>query len=703
MARSAKLVTGRLSVHRDGFGFLIPDRRDEGFPDDVFLPPDAAAKAMHGDRVAVRITRLGRDGRAEGDIAQVLERAHATIVGKFRLRRRGMFVEPFDPRVQHWIEIPEGMAIPKESASTDRIGTSTMTVESPADLEGMIVDVEIIDFPDRSGDAVGRVIEILGDEDDFGVDVEIVIRKHHIPNRFPLDVIGHAQRIPATIAQAEIARRRDFRDLPIVTIDGETARDFDDAVWVDRLPGGNFALHVHIADVSHYVLPGTPIDREAQMRGTSVYFPDRAVPMLPLELSTEICSLKPDVDRLVMSALLEIDHKGDVVAQEFARGVIRSVERMTYTAVHGVLEGDATLSERYAGLVERFEIMRELALILNKKRKRRGSIDFDLPEAQIEFDQSGEMTGIARSERNIAHRIIEEFMLAANEAVAEHITNAESPMVYRIHEEPDPKKVAEFEEIALQFGVTLVGGALPVKRFPMVTKHRDGRKTRHDLVHVDDRLKVNSKQYQKLVAKIEGKPEERILSYLMLRSLKQARYSADNRGHFALASDCYTHFTSPIRRYPDLLVHRALGALFDGAAPPYGEQHLSRLAEMNSVSERVAADAERELVEWKKVKFMADRVGDEFRALIISVTKYGFFVELEELFVEGMVPIDTLPGDRYRYHENVRRIVGERTKRQFAIGERLQVRLDRIDGVERKLQFSVVVPAGSGKKRKRRE
>jgi ribonuclease R len=548
------------------------------------------------------------------------------------------------------------------------------------------------------------VVEILGYPEDFGVDVEIIIRKHHIPNRFPPDVLDQAQRIAAVIPQAEMERRRDFRALDIVTIDGETARDFDDAVWVERLSNGNFALQVHIADVSHYVRAGTPIDQEAQGRGTSVYFPDRAVPMLPLELSTEICSLKPKVERLVMSALLEIDRRGDVVSQDFCRGIIRSVERMTYTDVHALLEGDAALRDRYAPLVSRFELMRELALILNKKRTRRGSIDFDLPEPLIEFDQFGEMTGITRSPRNIAHRLIEEFMLAANEAVASHIAAAGWPMVYRIHELPDPKKVAEFEELALQFGVSLIGGALPAKRFGMVSRHSDGRKTRRDLVHVDEGLKVTSRQYQKLVAQIEGKPEERILSYLMLRSLKQARYAAENRGHFALASDCYTHFTSPIRRYPDLLVHRVLGALLDGGRPPYTEEQLGKLAELNSVAERVAAEAERELVEWKKVKFMTDRVGDEFSGLIISVTKYGLFVELEELFVEGLVPIDTLPGDRYRFHENARRVTGERTKREFKIGDRVQVRLDRLDAVERKLQFSVVVPAGagSGKRKKRR-
>ncbi|MGH9662912.1 MAG: ribonuclease R family protein, partial [Bryobacteraceae bacterium] len=478
----------------------------------------------------------------------------------------------------------------------------------------------------------------------------------------PEDVLEQARGIPGPVPGEEIARRRDFRDLDIVTIDGETARDFDDAVWVDQLASGNYALHVHIADVSHYVRPGTPIDQEAALRGTSVYFPDRAVPMLPLELSTEICSLKPSVDRLVLSALLEIDHRGDIVGQEFSRGVIRSAERMTYTAVHGLLEGDAALRARYAPLVPRFELMRELALILNRKRIRRGSIDFDLPEPLIEFDEFGEMKGVTRSPRNIAHRLIEEFMLAANEAVAGHLERLGIPVLYRIHEKPDPKRVMEFEELAAHFGYSLGIGAVPVKRFPSVDKKRDGRKVRRDIVLADESLSISSRNYQKLVAQIEGKPEERILSYLMLRSLKQARYSAENQGHFALAAPVYTHFTSPIRRYPDLIVHRVLSAWLDRQSPPLAEEALRAIADDSSETERRAAEAERELVEWKKAKFMIDRVGDDFWGLIVSTTRFGFFVELEDLFIEGLVPLDALPGERFLYRENTHKIIGERTR-----------------------------------------
>ncbi len=498
-----------------------------------------------------------------------------------------------------------------------------------------------------------------GQPGDFGIDVEILIRAHHIPHQFPADVLEQARTIASPIPEAEIQRRQDFRALDIVTIDGETARDFDDAVWVARHANGHYTLQVHIADLSATTsATGSPASsREAALRGTSVYFPDRAIPMLPVELSTDHCSLRPHEDRLVLSVVLEIDGHGDVVAQEFSRGVIRSAARMTYTAVHGVLEGDAELRELYAPLVPRFELMRDLALILNRKRVRRGSIDFDLPEALLEFDDFGEMTGVSRAPRNIAHRLIEEFMLAANEAVASHLEAAGGPMIFRIHERPDPKRVLEFEEIATHFGYSLSGGATPVKRF-------------RDTTVALDNPNLTSRNYQKLVAKIEGKPEERILSYLMLRSLKQARYSDHNQGHFALAAASYTHFTSPIRRYPDLIVHRTLAAHLDHGR---FDADLRSIADSSSETERRAAEAERELVEWKKVKFMLDRVGDEFSALIISTTRFGFFVELEELFIEGLVPLDTLPGDRFSYRENTRKITGERSRREFSIPETASV------------------------------
>jgi ribonuclease R len=699
---SRQYSTGRLNMHRDGYGFLISDQPIEGIRGDIFVPPESAQKAMHGDRVLVRIGRIERDGRADGEIVRVLRRAHTEVVGEFRMKRTGAFVIPHDDRIRQWIEIPDGLEIPEANAAYDRVGAQAIEVHGPEDLDGMIVNCEILEFPEDDDHAVGRVIEVLGHPDDFGVDVEVMIRKHHIPHRFPVEVIEQAQRISAVIPEDEIARRQDFRSFDIVTIDGETARDFDDAVWVERLDNGNYALQVHIADVSHYVRPGSPIDDEARLRGTSVYFPDRAVPMLPLELSTEICSLKPGVERLVLSVLLEIDHAGEIVGQKCMRGVIRSVERMTYTNVNLLLEGDAALRERYGRLTARFETMRDLALILNRRRVKRGSIDFDMPEPLIEFDEFGQMTGVIRAPRNIAHRLIEEFMLAANESVAAHIENLGVPMIYRIHEKPDPKRVLEFEQIAATFGYSLGVGPIPARRFGNTQRRRDGTKVRRE-IELPEEVAITSRHYQKLVAKIEGKPEERILSYLMLRSLKQARYSADNRGHFALAADSYTHFTSPIRRYPDLIVHRILSAWLDGEkARELPEPEVARIAEESSQSERRAADAERELVEWKKAKFMEERVGEEFDALIISTAKFGFFVELAELFIEGLVPVDTLPGDRYLYNENVRKIIGERTRREYAIGQKVRVILDRVDAMQRQLQFSVVEPVRAGKARRKK-
>jgi len=610
-----------------------------------------------------------------------------TLVGELRVRRRGSYVLPHGGPPGEWVEIPPGWEHP-HSAGASRIKAAHRE-ETYAELDGTIVEVEILTPAAGRRRARGRVIEVLGRPDDFGIDVEIIIRKYGLPHRFPAAVLDQAALVPATIPAAELARRQDFRRLDVVTIDGDDARDFDDAVWVDLLPNGHFALHVHIADVSYFVRPNSPIDREAALRGTSVYFPDRAVPMLPLELTTDLCSLKPQADRLVLSVLLEIDRRGDVISQHFTRGIIRSAERLTYTNVHLALEGDEGLRRRYATLMPRLELMRELAEILNRRRMERGSIDFDLPEPLIEFDEWGQMVGVSRAPRNIAHRIIEEFMLAANEAVASHLEAAGVPSIYRIHEPPDPMRVMEFEQVAARFGYSLGLGPLAIKRFSQLIRKRDGRKLRKDLEWPDD-VKITSRHYQNLIRAIEGRPEQRILNYMMLRSLKQARYSEQNKGHFALATKCYTHFTSPIRRYPDLIVHRILSLLLDSKQP--GVADLEAIAAQASLAERRAAEAERELVEWKKMKFMIDKVGEEFDGLIVAVERFGFFVELADLFVEGLVPIETLPGDRYSWRENERRIVGERSRLSFAIGDTVRVRLDRVNAVEGKLQFSYAGP-----------
>jgi ribonuclease R len=643
-------------------------------------------------------------------------------------------------------------------------------------LDGIIVDVEITDWPSPTQNPRGKVIEILGFEEDFGVDVEIMIRKHHLPHRFPAEVLEEAQAVENVMPASELRRRRDFRQTPIVTIDGETARDFDDAVTVRQLANANYELQVHIADVAQYVTEGSPLDQEARLRGTSVYFPDRAVPMLPLELSTDICSLRPHLDRLVLSCVMEIDHRGEIVGYELSEGVIRSAERMTYTAVNAVLEGDAPLRQRYAKLVPLFEQMRDLAMILNRKRERRGSIDFDLPEPVIEFDENGLMRSITRAERNIANRLIEEFMLSANECVASYLENRRVASLYRVHEKPDAKRVYEFETIAATFGYSLGVGALPIQRVQLKTDRRAARGTGRNLreIEIPKEVHITPRMYQKLTEKIAGKPEEQILSYLMLRSLKQARYSEVNEGHFALAASTYTHFTSPIRRYPDLIVHRILKQVLrespekwdgdvpvglagsvakevgrtagvslavqpqpalskaEGSRPLSGRQdagatpwskrrdnaaqqerlapaggpipleELHDIAEESSQSERRADEAERELMEWKKVEFMQERIGEVFDGLIISVTKFGLFVELNDLFVEGLIPLHTLTDDRYAYHENTREIIGQRTRRTFRLGQPVQVLVDRIDPVEKKIQFAFYEEAPPTRKRAKR-
>src|SRR5580658_6741753 len=574
-APDKNLVAGRLTMHRDGFGFVIPDASSlspamkSRLVGDIFIAPHAIGSAMHGDRVLVDVIATRSEGRAEGRIVRSVVRVHPTVVGIFHYGSRHNYVKPFDSKITQESVIPEGSEVVApardaglhEKKSVDRVlGEEAARNARWGDLEGAVVDVEITDWPTSTQNPRGRVIEVLGREDDFGVDVEIIIRKFHLPHRFPAATLEEAQNVSPVIPSQELRQRRDFRELPILTIDGETARDFDDAVTVRQLPNGNFELQVHIADVAQYVTPGSALDQEAHLRGTSVYFPDRAVPMLPLELSTDICSLRPQVDRLVLSCVMQIDPQGEILGCELCEGVIQSAERMTYTAVNAVLEGDAAMRERYATLVPTLELMRDLALILNRKRQRRGSIDFDLPEPVIEFDEFGLMKSITRSERNIAHRLIEEFMLSANECVAQYLESKRVASLYRIHEKPDAKRVYDFEVIAATFGYSLGVGSLPIHRVQVKTDRRAARNTGKQVreIEVPQEIHVTPRMYQKLAAKIAGKPEERILSYLMLRSLKQARYSEENLGHFALAATSYTHFTSPIRRYPDLIVHRIL-------------------------------------------------------------------------------------------------------------------------------------------------
>ena len=739
VATRDNLIAGRLDLHRDGFGFVRPNERQRAGDDDIFIPPNEINGAMQGDQVLVELAPPRGDGRRLGRVARVLTRRNPTVVGVFHYsksdRATGNYVTPFDERMTQPVLIPYGAEVPAETKPQAHrvLGEEAAAAARDYDrenLEGLVVDVEITDWPTPQRPARGRVIEVLGHEDDFGIDVEMVIRKHHLPRIFPDNVLEEARAV-ARLDAEEVAARRDFRHLPIVTIDGETARDFDDAVLVEHnAQMGSWRLQVHIADVAHYVKAATALDLEARLRGNSVYFPDRAIPMLPQELSTDLCSLRPDEDRLVLSCLMEIDASGNVTGYDVTEGVICSARRMTYTQVHAIIEGDAAMRAQFAELVPAFERMKELAQVLNRKRDRRGSIDFDLPEPIIEFDEFGAMKSVTRSERNWAHRLIEEFMLAANESVASWIESLGVPSLYRIHEKPEPRRVVEFEETAAAFGYSLGIGSLPVRKFETRGERREqrgrgGRTRQHE---VPEEIAVTPRMYQKLTAKIAGKPEERILSYLMLRSLRQARYNEKNEGHFALAASCYTHFTSPIRRYPDLIVHRIAKALLGAGVSGHGrlvpgephakaqgkaergkgkesaievipEAELAAIAMESSENERRAADAERELVEWKKLKFMRDRVGEDFSAMILSVTKYGLFVELEGLFVEGLVPIQSLgalDNDYYTYRENTRQIIGERWGRKFVIGQRVRVLLDRVDAVQKRLQFSIVDEESQG-------
>jgi ribonuclease R len=708
---------------------------------------------MHGDTVVAKITRLsGLAGarRAEGRIVRIIGRAHPSVVGLFRYTSRGSVVVPYDPRVQHEIDLPPGDEISpslreKLLAGAKEPSTRGKRLPHIAKLDGAVVNAELTRYGRGGAPPAGRVIEILGRPGDLGVDTEIIIRKHHLPHTFPPEVIYDSDQVARPVAEGDRAGREDFREFPIVTIDGETARDFDDAVYVERCDDGGWRLQVHIADVAHYVHPESSLDREARLRGNSVYFIDRAVPMLPESLSNGICSLKPREERLVMSTIMNFDAAGHVLTAAMVPGVIRSAERMTYTNVNKVLTGDPEMSERYAHLHHHFRAMRGLALLLNARREENGSIDFDLPEPVIEFDEQQRMTNIGRSERNLAHRIIEEFMLAANRAVAHYLISRGIKAVHRVHEKPDARKVLEFEELAHAFGYSL--GVEDLYQREVAVRHGKvpspakagrpetrghGRERQQRVVLPGSDVNVTPRHYQRLVQKLASKPEERIVSYLMLRSLKQARYAADPLGHFALGFDEYTHFTSPIRRYPDLIVHRILkwALAHPDDKPPahikpavgaeaslYSHKHLEEIAAETSETERRAANAERELVSWKTAQFMEQHLGDEYDGLITSVQKYGCYVELLDIFVEGLLPISALEEAaraRCVYRENDHAIVavlagtrGRNSPRgrssdgsgpgrgepgaawSWKLGDRVRVRAERIDPIRRRVEFAL--------------
>lgn len=643
IAERMNLIPGRLQGNKKGFGFLIPDNPDIK---DIFIPAGNLNGAMNNDKVIVRLTagELG-SRRSEGEVVKILKRANETVVGTFEGNNSFGFVIPDDPRIYQDIFIAKG----------DFNGATN----------GQKVVVKITVWPETRRNPEGVVVEVLGHKDDAGTDILSIIRGHNLPEEFPPEVEKQAAKIPEAVREEDIARRRDLRGRTIVTIDGEDAKDLDDAVSVEVLENGNYLLGVHIADVSQYVFEKSHLDKEALKRGTSVYLVDRVVPMLPKRLSNGICSLNPQVERLTLSCDMEIDKKGKVVKYEIYESVIKTKERMTYKDVNRILtDNDPEVMERYKDLVGTFKLMEELMQVLNKRRRARGSIDFEFEETKIVLDEKGRPIGIGPYERGVSERIIEEFMLVCNETVAEHMYWKEIPFIYRVHEDPDPEKIEAFNEFIYNFGYHLKGIA-----------------------------ELHPKALQQLTDKIKGKKEERIINTLMLRSLKKARYTSASLGHFGLAAKYYCHFTSPIRRYPDLIIHRIIKEDLHGKL---NEKRLKELqaiiegiAEQSSIRERAADEAEREVEDLKKTEYMKARIGEEFDGIISNVTSFGMFVELPNT-IEGLVRMSDIEDDYYLYDEVHHMLVGERTRRTFRIGDNVRIRVQNADIATRTIDFVLV-------------
>lgn len=642
VAGGAGRVRGKLSTHRDGYGFVVPEEGGE----DLFVPARYLTDYMNGDTVEAQVVATRRDGKREGRVTSLIQRAVTEVVGRFEAIGKGGRVIPDDQRLGRDVFVAPGV-----------VGAAR---------DGQVVLAQITSYPSGSRGLEGRITEVLGNANDPEVEVLTVIRKFELPHVFGEDVLAEAARQPQQVEEEAVSGRTDLRGRVTVTIDGETARDFDDAVSVAG-EGASIRLWVSIADVSHYVQEGSKLDTEAYLRGTSVYFPDRCIPMLPERLSNGICSLNPDVDRLTMTAEMLFDTAGNMTDSRFYTSVIKSCARLTYTTVKRILvDKDQESIATHAGLIEDLRVMEELSLRLNAKRRGRGSIDFDLPEPQIILDLQGETTAIVRAERNLAHRIIEEFMLAANEAVASFLEATPVPSLYRVHENPDPLKLKDLAEFVFSFGYQL--------------------KVEED--------KVNPAALQKLLAEVEGKPEERLINEVLLRCMKQARYAAENLGHFGLAASSYTHFTSPIRRYPDLVVHRILKRVISGRLKQVDkdrlEARLPETAQHTSRRERIAMEAEREMVDLKKMQFMRDKIGEEYDGFITGVAQFGLFVELVDLFVEGMIPVATLPSDYYVHMEKSHALVGERSRVMYRIADRIKVKVAAVNEARKQVEFALV-------------
>lgn len=639
------LLKGKLQGHAKGFGFLLPDDKDHP---DVYIHANDMNGAMNGDIVLVRITSKGEaGGKLEGEVARVVTRAVTQVVGVFQSFESYAFVIADDKR------ITKDIFIPQESFQ--------------GAVNGQKVVVEIVQYPQGRAAAEGRVVEILGHKDDPGVDILSIIRKYQLPEAFPDEVMAEAEQVPDAIGEEDLQGRRDLRGKTIVTIDGEDAKDLDDAVQVELLPNGNYLLGVHIADVSYYVRENSPLDREAYNRGSSVYLVDRVIPMLPHRLSNGICSLNPKVDRLTMSCEMEFDGSANLVRHDIFTSVIKTTERMTYTNVRKILRGeDEEVTERYKDLADVFKLMEQLAMMLRQKRMKRGAIDFDFQEAKIIVDENGKPTDIVKRERSIAEQIIEEFMLAANETVAEHFHWLKVPFLYRIHENPDGDKLQHFMEFITNFGYVVRGKG----------------------------NSVHPRALQTLLEEIRGTKEETIISTVMLRSMKQARYDANSLGHFGLAAEFYSHFTSPIRRYPDLIIHRVIREVLESGAlsalrHEYLTARMDDIARQSSERERLAVDAERDTEALKKAEYMLDKVGEEFEGMISSVTNFGIFVELPNT-VEGLIRLSDLHDDYYHYHEMQHALIGERTSKIYRIGDEVKVRVARVNLDEHNIDFEMV-------------
>lgn len=636
------LVIGRLQGHQKGYGFVIPDV--EGV-NDLFIPAENMNGAMNNDRVIAKIVREGVAGkRTEGEIIRILKRANSKIVGTFEKSEHFGFVVPDDRRIYQDIFI----------AKQDINGAKT----------GHKVVVEVTKWPEKRRSPEGKIIEVLGDKDKPGVDILSIIRKYNLPEEFPQEVEAFAEAIPEEIPETEYKRRKDLRSMKIVTIDGEDAKDLDDAISIEKLPDGKYKLGVHIADVTYYVTEKTPLDKEAFMRGTSVYLVDRVIPMLPRKLSNGMCSLNPRVDRLTLTCMMTIDKSGKVIEHEVFESIIKTSERMTYTDVTKILkDNDPELIKRYDYLLDDFKLMEELCTILNNKRTQRGALDFEFEESKIILDEKGKPIDIRPYEREIANRIIEEFMLVCNETVAEHMFWTGMPFVYRVHETPDEERLTAFSEFVHNLGY-----------FLRVTKE------------------VHPKALQELLEQVKGKNEEAVVSTLLLRSLKKARYSPECLGHYGLAAKYYSHFTSPIRRYPDLAIHRIIKEFIKEGIDANREKKLRKFVEsaskQSSDTERVAQEAERETDDLKKVEYMSDKIGNIYPGIISSVTAFGMFVELENT-IEGLIHISNMVDDYYTYDEKRHSLIGERTKKIYRLGEKVTIKVVKTDIETRTIDFAL--------------